>query len=149
MLRRVPFVRAHLVCQQLLRATIRTTQTLRDRGGRRRRSHLARSLNGLKAMYRAAIHGNFLTHTRRDKPRSDSFARSALKALSYRVLIVSLDFSVLYLFTRKFSIALGFTAASNLYTTIAYLLHERAWARITWGRREVSQPSGDSHAPTV
>src|SRR5579862_1288432 len=90
------------------------------------------------------IHGRLLARTRRDKPKSDeSFARSALKALSYRVLIVSLDFLALYLFTRKLSVAVGFTAVSNVYTTVAYLLHERAWARITWGRRKVPPPSSD------
>ena len=87
-------------------------------------------------MFRAAIHGRLLTHTRRDRPPGDdTFARSALKAASYRVLVVTLDFSVLYLFTRRLSVALGFTAASNVYTTIAYLVHERVWDRITWGRR--------------
>jgi len=93
------------------------------------------------------IHGGLLRRTRRDRSRSDeSLSRSALKALSYRVLIVSLDFFALYLFTRKLSVAVGFTAVSNVYTTVAYLLHERAWARITWGRQNVSPPSGDTHA---
>jgi uncharacterized membrane protein len=93
------------------------------------------------------IDGRLLTRTRRDGPKRDeSFARSALKALSYRILIVSLDFSALYLFTRRLSVAVGFTAVSNVYTTVAYLLHERAWARITWGRPKVSPPSGDTHA---
>lgn len=98
-------------------------------------------------MNRATSHRRFLPRTRRDRSGSDeSLARSALKTLSYRVLIVSLDFSVLYLFTRKLSVAAGFTAVSNVYTTVAYLLHERAWARITWGRQNVSPPSGDTHA---
>jgi uncharacterized membrane protein len=93
------------------------------------------------------IHGRLLARTRSGSPKSDeSFARSALKALSYRVVVVSLDFSALYLFTRKLSVAFGFTAVSNIYTSIAYLLHERAWARITWGRRKASPPSGDMSA---
>ena len=74
------------------------------------------------------IHGPLLSHTRRDRSGTDeSLARSALKALTYRVSIVALDLSALYLFTRKLSVAAGFTAVSNVYTTIAYLLHERAW----------------------
>jgi uncharacterized membrane protein len=28
-----------------------------------------------------------------------------------------------------------FTAASNVYTTLAYFSHERVWDRIKWGRR--------------
>jgi adenylylsulfate kinase len=59
--------------------------------------------------------------------------RSALKALSYRVVIVSLDFTVVYLLTGKTKVAVGFMIFSNIYTTVAYFLHERLWARVTWG----------------
>lgn len=59
--------------------------------------------------------------------------RSVVKALSYRLLIVVLDFGAVYLLTGKIGIALGFMIASNVYTTIAYVAHERAWARIKWG----------------
>lgn len=59
--------------------------------------------------------------------------RSVVKALSYRVLIVSLDFTVIYLLTGKTEVAVGFMIVSNIYTTVGYFLHERLWARITWG----------------
>jgi len=60
--------------------------------------------------------------------------RSLVKALTYRVVIVCLDFLVVYLFTHKIDVALGFMIVSNLYTTLGYFLHERIWARIQWGR---------------
>jgi len=60
--------------------------------------------------------------------------RSLVKALTYRVVIVCLDFLVVYLFTHKVDVALGFMVVSNLYTTVGYFLHERIWARIQWGR---------------
>ena len=59
--------------------------------------------------------------------------RSVVKALSYRVLIVSLDFTVIYLMTRRTDVAVGFMIVSNIYTTVGYFLHERLWARIRWG----------------
>lgn len=62
--------------------------------------------------------------------------RSVAKAATYRLLIMSLDFTTIYLFTGTMRVALGFMIASNVYTTIAYLLHERAWARINWGIEE-------------
>ena len=62
--------------------------------------------------------------------------RSLVKAITYRVLVMSLDFATIYLFTRKVSVAAGFMIASNVYTTVVYLLHERAWARIAWGVSE-------------
>jgi uncharacterized membrane protein len=65
--------------------------------------------------------------------RTVSGRRSVTKAMTYRVLIVSIDFIVIYLFTGAVRIALGFMIASNIYTTLGYLLHERIWARFNWG----------------
>ena len=59
--------------------------------------------------------------------------RSVAKAFTYRVVIMSLDFMTIYLFTGAARVALGFMIASNIYTTLGYFLHERAWARIRWG----------------
>ncbi len=60
--------------------------------------------------------------------------RSITKAITYRILIVILDFTTIYLITRKTTVALGFMLISNVYTTVAYYLHERIWGRIQWGR---------------
>ncbi len=60
-------------------------------------------------------------------------ARSVLKALTYRVAIVCLDFLAIYLLTGQVQVAAGFMIVSNLYTTFGYFLHERIWARIRWG----------------
>ncbi|HEV2545881.1 MAG TPA: DUF2061 domain-containing protein [Stellaceae bacterium] len=59
--------------------------------------------------------------------------RSFVKAMTYRILIMAMDFTTIYLFTGAVRIALGFMVASNIYTTVAYVLHERLWARIPWG----------------
>jgi uncharacterized membrane protein len=74
----------------------------------------------------------------------ESGARSVVKAVTYRVLIICLDFVALYVLTGKTSIALGFMLVSNVYTTVAYFLHERLWNRIHWGLRtgaESPQPA--------
>ena len=63
----------------------------------------------------------------------ESKSRSIIKAVSYRVLIVILDFTVIYLLTGNTNIAIGFMIISNLYTTLAYFIHERVWNRIKWG----------------
>ena len=65
--------------------------------------------------------------------RTPTLKRSLVKALTYRGVIVCLDFLVVYLFTHKVEVALGFMVLSNLYTTAGYFLHERIWARIGWG----------------
>ena len=62
-----------------------------------------------------------------------SRSRSVVKAVTYRVVIVCLDFLVIYVLTHKVMTAAHFLIASNIYTTVAYFLHERVWARIAWG----------------
>jgi uncharacterized membrane protein len=59
--------------------------------------------------------------------------RSVVKAITYRGIIICLDFLVIYLLTGKVSTAAAFMIVSNIYTTVAYFLHERAWAGIRWG----------------
>ena len=65
--------------------------------------------------------------------RTVSRKRSVVKALTYRLFIVCLDFGAIYIFTHKVEVALGFMIVSNIYTTVGYFLHERLWARIRWG----------------
>jgi adenylylsulfate kinase len=59
--------------------------------------------------------------------------RSVVKALTYRGVIVCLDFVVIYLLTGQAVKAAAFMIVSNVYTTAAYFLHERLWARVRWG----------------
>ncbi|MBS1778585.1 MAG: DUF2061 domain-containing protein [Bacteroidetes bacterium] len=65
---------------------------------------------------------------------TETLSRSVLKTLSYRVVILILDFTSIYLFTGKVKIAFGFMLVSNVYTTIGYFVHERIWDRIKWGK---------------
>jgi uncharacterized membrane protein len=67
------------------------------------------------------------------RPRT-TLKRSVVKAITYRLVIVCLDFIALYLITGKTTIALGFMIISNVYTTVGYFLHERIWSRIQWGK---------------
>lgn len=66
--------------------------------------------------------------------------RSIAKAVSYRIVIIILDFTFVYLFTRQVDIAVGFVLVSNVYTTVAYYLHERAWNKISWGKVHTAGP---------
>jgi uncharacterized membrane protein len=71
-------------------------------------------------------------------PRSDLLRRSVVKAVTYRIVVMILDFATIYLFTGKVRVALGFMVASNVYTTLAYFGHERIWAHIKWGIDQAS-----------
>ena len=46
---------------------------------------------------------------------------------------MTFDFGALYLSKDKVQIAFGFMIASNVYTTVAYITHERIWSRVGWG----------------
>lgn len=65
--------------------------------------------------------------------------RSLVKALTYRVVIVVLDFSVIYILTGRVDVAVGFMVISNIYTTAAYFIHERIWNRVGWGIEQAKQ----------
>ncbi len=67
--------------------------------------------------------------------QTEYWTRSMVKAVTYRILILTLDFLAVYLITNRYEIALGFMLVSNLYTSLAYFIHERVWARIRWGMR--------------
>jgi len=71
-----------------------------------------------------------------DRP---SRKRSIAKAVTYRSVIICLDFLAVYLLTGKISTATTFMIVSNTYTTLGYFLHERVWAKISWGREPQSQ----------
>jgi uncharacterized membrane protein len=68
--------------------------------------------------------------------------RSMVKAITYRVVIVVPDFTVIYLLTRRVDVAVGFTVISNIYTTVAYFAHERIWNRIQWGTERIKPNLG-------
>ncbi len=68
------------------------------------------------------------------KHAEETIHRSIVKTISYRVVILILDFISIYLFTRQIKIALGFMIVSNIYTTLAYFFHERIWQKIKWGK---------------
>ncbi len=61
--------------------------------------------------------------------------RSIAKTISYRLIVVILDFIAIYLFTGQLKVAVWFTIVSNIYTTVVYFFHERVWDKIKWGRK--------------
>lgn len=60
--------------------------------------------------------------------------RSLAKAISFRLLVLTIDFSVIILITKRYDLALGVVLISSLFHTILYFIHERIWNNIYWGR---------------
>ena len=63
-----------------------------------------------------------------------TFRRTIVKTITYRVFVLICDFVAVYLFTGKVKVALGFMIVSNTYATVGYYFHERIWHKIKWGK---------------
>ena len=69
------------------------------------------------------------------KKFTEHWKRSLVKAITYRIIILLLDFLVVYVLTGQYVVALTFMIVSKIYTSFAYYGHERIWNRISWGKR--------------
>ena len=65
----------------------------------------------------------------------EHWLRSLVKTVVYRIIIIIMDFTVVYLLTKQVEIAFAFMIISNTYTSIVYYIHERIWNRIKWGKQ--------------
>lgn len=62
-------------------------------------------------------------------------ARSLVKSVSFRALVMISDFIVVYLLTHRYDFAVGIILATNLASTLLYYFHERLWNALHWGKR--------------
>ncbi|HYZ33290.1 MAG TPA: DUF2061 domain-containing protein [Crenalkalicoccus sp.] len=77
---------------------------------------------------------------------AESHARSIAKAVSWRATGTVDTFILSWLITGRVALA-GSIAGTEVLTKITlFYLHERAWARIPWGRNAVEQPAAATHA---
>ena len=60
--------------------------------------------------------------------------RSAVKSVTFRVLVVAADLLVIYLLTHRADTTIVLTVATNVASTVLYYAHERVWNGIRWGR---------------
>lgn len=65
---------------------------------------------------------------------AERHSRSIVKSVTYRLLSISVDSIVAYIFTRDLILSAGIVIFVNTYSTFLYYFHERIWAHIHWGR---------------
>lgn len=75
--------------------------------------------------------------------------RSLVKSISYRVLSLTVDSMVAYLFTRDVALSAGIVIVVNTYSTVLYYFHERVWAHIHWGHSRAESTSPQSPTKTL
>ena len=76
----------------------------------------------------------------------ESRRRSLLKALSWRLVALTITTVVAYVLFNDAKIAASVGLLDSLVKIVAYYAHERAWHRVAFGRRAIEQgaPAGGS-----
>ncbi|MBD3206365.1 DUF2061 domain-containing protein [Candidatus Bathyarchaeota archaeon] len=71
----------------------------------------------------------------------DSFNRSIMKSISFRILATLTTMLTIYLFTGNLATA-GKVGAMGVFTKLMlYYFHERVWDKVKWGKEvDVVQP---------
>lgn len=64
----------------------------------------------------------------------DKRRRSLVKAITFRILIIIADTTIVLALTKRYDLAAGFVILTNVASTLLYYLHERAWSHIQWGK---------------
>ena len=65
---------------------------------------------------------------------TDSNGRSLVKTLTWRITGSASTFTSAYLITGSFGVSSVIAFVQMGVNTVLYWLHERAWARVSWGR---------------
>jgi uncharacterized membrane protein len=66
----------------------------------------------------------------------ESKRRSFTKSLTWRVFALLITIFISFAILRSWETSLIIAVASNFLKTVFYYIHERLWARISWGRKE-------------
>jgi uncharacterized membrane protein len=61
-------------------------------------------------------------------------SRSVVKAITFRVIIITADVIIVMAITHRYDTTFGVVVGTNIASTILYLLHERMWNRVHWGK---------------
>ena len=64
----------------------------------------------------------------------EHFGRSVTKAITFRLLILLSDGVIIYAITHRYDVALSVIFFSNFASTILYVIHERIWNVVHWGK---------------
>jgi uncharacterized membrane protein len=65
---------------------------------------------------------------------TETTGRSLVKTLTWRVTGSSSTFLIAYLITGSIGASTGIALVQMAVNTLLYLIHERIWSRVHWGR---------------
>ncbi|OGG15266.1 hypothetical protein A2773_03675 [Candidatus Gottesmanbacteria bacterium RIFCSPHIGHO2_01_FULL_39_10] len=64
----------------------------------------------------------------------EKIERSLIKAITFRFLVLSVDFIIIYTITGRYDTTLRLVLIANIFHTLLYFLHERFWDRVHFGK---------------
>jgi len=65
----------------------------------------------------------------------DTFLRSIIKTISWRLTGSGATFLVSYIISHDFTMASTIAIVQLTVNTLLYYIHERIWNRVSWGRK--------------
>lgn len=79
----------------------------------------------------------------------EAHSRSIVKAVSWRALGSVDTFVISYFVTGRLVFAASIASVETFTKICLYYFHERAWARVPWGRADKLEPkAAPQHAPS-
>jgi uncharacterized membrane protein len=64
----------------------------------------------------------------------ERISRSFVKAITYRLAILTSDAIIVLAITHRFDTTIGVVVGTNIASTLMYVIHERVWNKIHWGK---------------
>jgi uncharacterized membrane protein len=77
----------------------------------------------------------------------DTPLRTLVKAVSWQALGLVSMIGLAYLQTGAIRSALVFASSATALGFVCYVLHERLWSHVRWGRNNVPHPGDGAAAP--
>lgn len=79
----------------------------------------------------------FIISSKKEKrtEQQERFSRSLLKSISWRIVGTLDTIIISYLITGKLAFALSIGGIELVTKMILYVVHERVWNKINWGRK--------------
>ncbi|MBL7036591.1 DUF2061 domain-containing protein [Candidatus Microgenomates bacterium] len=64
----------------------------------------------------------------------EHFSRSFVKAITFRLLVIVSNVIIITVVTGEARVVFSVVLVSTIANTILYILHERVWNKVKWGR---------------
>ena len=75
----------------------------------------------------------------------ETTARTIVKSVSWQLMGLITMSLIGYAFTRSFSAGGGIAVAGAVTGLVTFVIHEKIWDRVCWGRAQLGEPVSDQY----